>query len=72
MDGWTGELFEQGIPMIDYSMEDPQSVEPFTTESEGVIPSGYFTDAELTAFSLLIDRRRSLPIYFGDCWRCYQ
>jgi hypothetical protein len=57
--------------MIDYSMEDPQFADPFNTELEGIIPSGFFSDAELTAFSLLIDRRRSLPIHFGDCWRCY-
>jgi NAD-dependent dihydropyrimidine dehydrogenase PreA subunit len=57
--------------MFDYPMDDLQFANPFTAESEGVIPSGYFTDVELRAFSLLIHRRRSLPIYFGDCWRCY-
>jgi hypothetical protein len=57
--------------MINYSTDDAESANPFTTEPEGIIPSGYFTDAELRAFSLLIDCRRSLPLYFGDCWRCY-
>jgi hypothetical protein len=31
---------------------------------------GYFNERELDAFSLLIQRRRSLPIYLGSDWRC--
>jgi hypothetical protein len=70
--GRADEFSEQGVPMVDYLMEEGfQFGDPFHTESEGIIPSGHFTDAELAAFSRLIDRRRSLPIYYGDCWRCY-
>jgi hypothetical protein len=57
--------------MIDFSTEEPQFTNPFIAQSEGIIPSGYFSDAELTAFSSLIDRRRPLPVYFGESWRCY-
>lgn len=31
---------------------------------------GHFSEPELNAFSLLIQCRRSLPIYLGDGWRC--
>jgi hypothetical protein len=58
--------------MIDFSMEHPYFAHSSDPELEGIIPSGYFTDAELAAFSQLIDGRRSLPVYFGDCWRCYR
>lgn len=35
-----------------------------------IVELGYFSELELNAFSLLIERRRSLPIYLGDGWRC--
>jgi hypothetical protein len=35
-----------------------------------IVELGYFSELELDAFSLLIQRRRSLPIYLGDGWRC--
>jgi hypothetical protein len=35
-----------------------------------IIELGYFSELELKAFYLLIERRRSLPIYLGDGWRC--
>ena len=56
--------------MISYWMGDSQSQDP-TAQSERTVPEGFFDEAELTAFSLLIQHRRSLPLYFGDCWRCY-
>lgn len=31
---------------------------------------GYFSELELKVFYLLIEPRRSLPIYLGDGWRC--
>lgn len=31
---------------------------------------GYFDERELNLFSLLIARRRCLPIYLGQSWRC--
>jgi NAD-dependent dihydropyrimidine dehydrogenase PreA subunit len=52
-------------------MEDLPTVDPFETVPTGIVPAGFLNEAELTAFSPLIHHRRSLPIYFGDCWRCY-
>jgi NAD-dependent dihydropyrimidine dehydrogenase PreA subunit len=57
--------------MVSYSMEDLPSTDHFDVGSERTIPLGFLSEEELMAFSLLIDYRRSLPIYFGDCWRCY-
>ena len=56
--------------MISYWTGDSQSQDS-TAHSERTVPWGFFDEAELTAFSLLIQHRRSLPLYFGDCWRCY-
>lgn len=36
------------------------------------VPEGFLSHDELAAFSLLIEHRRSLPIFMGDCWRCYK
>jgi hypothetical protein len=55
--------------MVSYWMEHLQSPGS-TVQSERIIPGGFFDEAELMAFSLLIQHRRSLPLYFGDCWRC--
>jgi hypothetical protein len=52
-------------------MEDFPSAGPFDAGSERTMPAGFLGEAELTAFSVLILNRRSLPLYFGDCWRCY-
>jgi hypothetical protein len=57
--------------MVSYSMEDFPSVVRCNPESERIMPAEFLSEAELTAFSLLIHHRRSLPLYFGDCWRCY-
>lgn len=35
-----------------------------------IVELGYFSELELDAFSLLIQRRRNLPIYLGGGWRC--
>jgi NAD-dependent dihydropyrimidine dehydrogenase PreA subunit len=69
--GWSDELSEEGVPMVSYSRENLPSIDPFDIGSEKTLPTGFLNEAELTAFSLLIHHRRSLPIYFGDCWRCY-
>ena len=39
--------------------------------SHGTDALSFLSEEELTAFSLLVDHRRSLPIFLGDCWRCY-
>jgi hypothetical protein len=57
--------------MVSYSMEDVPFADPSPTGSDRTIALGFFDEAELMAFSLLIHYRRSLPLYFGDCWRCY-
>jgi hypothetical protein len=31
---------------------------------------GGLSDDVLAAFAVLIDRRRSLPVFLGDMWRC--
>jgi len=31
---------------------------------------GALSEQELSVFTTLIDRRRPLPIYLGDSWRC--
>jgi hypothetical protein len=45
-----------------------------TYDGEGVaertLELGYFSEQELNAFSVLIHRRRCLPIFLGDSWRC--
>jgi NAD-dependent dihydropyrimidine dehydrogenase PreA subunit len=56
--------------MVGCPMEELQFTNPSDVGLERTIPAGFFSEAELTAFSLLIDRRRTLPLYFGDCWRC--
>jgi hypothetical protein len=58
--------------MVAYSREDFPFTEFLGATSERTIPAGFFSEMELGAFSLLIRHRRSLPLYFGDCWRCYQ
>ena len=57
--------------MVSYPMEDLSSADPFDVGSEKRVPTGFLGEAELVAFSVLIHHRRSLPLYFGDCWRCY-
>jgi len=38
--------------------------------AERTLELGFFTEQELNAFSVLIHRRRCLPIFLGDGWRC--
>ena len=57
--------------MVSYSMENLSSTGRFSTGLDRMVPAGFLGEAELMAFSLLIHHRRSLPLYFGDCWRCY-
>ena len=38
--------------------------------AERTLELGFFNEQELNAFSVMIQCRRSLPIYFGDGWRC--
>jgi hypothetical protein len=57
--------------MGSYSMGDQRSVRPLGFRLERTIPGGFFAEVELMAFSLLIHHRRSLPVYLGNCWRCY-
>ncbi|MBN1507692.1 MAG: hypothetical protein JW955_12645 [Sedimentisphaerales bacterium] len=52
---WTG-----------YYQSPDSAVQP-----ERTVLGGHFDEAELMAFSTLIHHRRPLPIYFGDCWKCY-
>jgi hypothetical protein len=56
--------------MVGYAMDGFQFIDPSCPESGKTVPGGFFEEAELTGFSLLIRNRRSLPLYFGDCWRC--
>jgi hypothetical protein len=39
--------------------------------AERVVYPGFFSERELVIFSKLILNRRALPVYLGDCWRCY-
>lgn len=57
--------------MVSYSMEDFPSARPFDMASEKTVPAEFLGEAELMGFSVLIHHRRSLPLYFGDCWRCF-
>jgi hypothetical protein len=57
--------------MVSYPIDDLQAAGRFQIGPERTIPLGFLSEEELMAFSLLIDYRRALPIYFGDCWRCY-
>ncbi len=55
--------------MVSYAREDFPSAGPFDVGSEQIVPTGFLSEAELEAFSVLIHHRRPLPLYFGDCWR---
>lgn len=57
--------------MVSYPIEDFPAAGPLHLGSDRTVPAGFLNEAELKAFSLLIHHRRSLPIYFGDCWRCF-
>lgn len=57
--------------MVGYATDGFGFANPSGFESENIVPHGFLDEAELTAFSVLIQHRRSLPLYFGDCWRCY-
>jgi NAD-dependent dihydropyrimidine dehydrogenase PreA subunit len=57
--------------MVGYPIEDFQSADCLHIESEKIVPLGFLSDEELTAFFQLTEHRRALPIYLGDCWRCY-
>ena len=37
-----------------------------------IIESGYLSKAELSKLFKLIRNRRSLPVYRGDFWACYE
>ncbi|MBN2132573.1 MAG: hypothetical protein JW741_23935 [Sedimentisphaerales bacterium] len=39
---------------------------------ERVIEVGFLSDEELGIFRRLTKRRRSLPLYLGGFWRCYE
>lgn len=39
--------------------------------SEGMVITGFFNEKDLEIFSELIQRRRQLPVFHGDFWRCY-
>jgi hypothetical protein len=39
---------------------------------EGMIESGFLDKMELSILFMLIRHRRSLPIYHGDYWACYE
>ncbi len=57
--------------MVGYAMNGLRFTDPPGLGSGRAIPHGFLDEAELMAFSVLIQHRRSLPLYFGDCWRCY-
>ena len=40
--------------------------------SEGVIEAGFLSDEDLEIFRRLTRYRRSLPLYLGGFWRCYE
>lgn len=44
-------------------------LEPY--ERECIAEIGYFDEQELAIFNRLIRHRRSLPVYLGNFWRCY-
>jgi len=39
---------------------------------ERIIEVGFLSDEELEIFRRLTKRRRSLPLYLGGFWRCYE
>jgi hypothetical protein len=39
---------------------------------EGVIDAGFLSDGDLAVFVELTKHRRSLPVYHGWCWCCYE
>lgn len=45
------------------------SVDRFTTER--IVNPGFFNKKELAIFFELIRQRRSLPVFHGDIWRCF-
>ena len=53
------------------SMQSPLDPCLLDYTNEQVISIGYFDYEELAIFSRLINNRRALPVYLGDCWRCY-
>jgi hypothetical protein len=55
-----------GRPIDDLCYEDRCELAP-----TGMIPQTFLGEKELTGFARLIGGRRPLPLYFGDCWRCY-
>ncbi|HPC95673.1 MAG TPA: hypothetical protein PLU87_12070 [Sedimentisphaerales bacterium] len=44
----------------------------WSTIPEGVIDAGFLSDAELAVLVELTQHRRSLPVYHGWCWCCYE
>jgi len=39
---------------------------------ERIIEAGFLSDDDLEIFRQLTKHRRSLPLYFGGFWRCYE
>ncbi len=44
----------------------------WSTIPEGVIDAGFLSDEDLAVFVELTNHRRSLPVYHGWCWCCYE
>ncbi len=44
----------------------------WSTIPEGVIDAGYLSDEDLAVLIELTHHRRSLPVYHGWCWCCYE
>ena len=44
----------------------------WSTIPEGVIDAGFLSDSDLAVFADLTNHRRSLPVYHGWCWCCYE
>lgn len=44
----------------------------YTAIPEGVINAGFLSDEDLAVLMELTHHRRSLPVYHGWCWCCYE
>jgi hypothetical protein len=65
-------VFSRRTTTMDYSKETSSGtclLSDYTAER--VVYPGFFSEGDLVIFSKLILNRRALPIYLGDCWRCY-
>jgi hypothetical protein len=57
--------------MVSYTAPRSRRPDHGDLASDKTVCLGFLSDEELDGFTLLIDQRRSLPAFLGDCWRCY-